>query len=128
MTTKDEIHGIVGLLRSIADVAEHSSLTGSLRGGAKLNARYFNTALKRLQSLEVVGQDIFVPLNEESGMDEVGVASAHLAAYVKRHLMGLQERDTGTVDEVVRGFDESMRNLFGFRRGTSDKPTEKQEE
>jgi hypothetical protein len=125
MTTQDEIRGIIGLLRSIADIAETASLTGSLRGGTKVSVRYFNTVLKRVQGLELVAHDLFVPLDEESNMDEIGVASAHLAAYLKRMQMGPQERDTGSVDEALRKVDDTMRNLFGGRGRSAGDPADK---
>jgi hypothetical protein len=120
MTTEDEIRGIVGVLRSIADMAENASLTGSMRGGAKVSVRYYNTILKRLQALELVPQELFAPMDEEANMDEVGVASACVAAYLKGMRPDSSGREGGSVGEAFRKMDETMRNLFGKHGGSPE--------
>jgi hypothetical protein len=115
MTAQEEIRGIMALLRGIEGTAENASLTGGLGGGAKVSVRHYNAALKRLGELEAVGPGLFSPLSEETGMDEVGAASAHLAAYLRGSTaQEPSSGEAGTFQEAFRTMmDEKMRKAFG---------------
>ncbi len=113
MTKEEEIWGTIGMLRSIADVAESSSLTGSLRGGTKISVRHYNAILQRLQALDVLAPEQFTPMGEEAAMDEVGVAAAHLAAYLKAMQGKGRVYNREFMGEAFQKMDETFRNVFG---------------
>lgn len=77
-----EIRQIGRLLGRTAELAREVSMTGSLERGARRAAQQFNLAVSRLEELGALPLAFFPRLSEEAGMDEVGVASAQLAAYL----------------------------------------------
>jgi hypothetical protein len=72
------------LLREIADLCEHASLTGALDGGAPRVARRYNALLQQAQRDGQVPAGIFEPLaEEETSFGEIGVEARMLRAYLK---------------------------------------------
>jgi hypothetical protein len=78
-----EIRRLRRLLREIADLAQHSSLTGSLQNGAPSAVRRYNAVLSQLEQQGMVPDGLFQPLADGTGFDELGVESALLAGYLK---------------------------------------------
>jgi hypothetical protein len=79
------------MLKSIADSAEHSSLTGSLKNGVKSAQQSYNRILQRLHALDLVSEELFAPLPDESSFDEIGLAATQLSAFL-RGALGIEKR------------------------------------
>ena len=73
---------VLGLLDEIKQVAQTASMTGSLDGGARMLIAVYNKCLAAVADEAAVG-DLFPKLDAEAGMDEVGVAAALLAGYIR---------------------------------------------
>lgn len=78
---------MVALLSEIKQMAQHASLTGSMRKGTRPMVEVYNKCLETLQAegdTEVLA--IFQPLvPENANIDEVGAYAAMLARYMKPH-------------------------------------------
>jgi hypothetical protein len=83
MAQEKEIKRIIRLLESTTKMAEHASLTGTLKEGQKVSVRQYNAILDRLREIEEIPGTLFPPLEEEASFDEVGVACKQLAAYLQ---------------------------------------------
>lgn len=94
----DEIRSCVSLLREIAEICEHASLTGSLSGGSGRTAGRYNTTLERLVQLGAVPEGFFQPVPESTGYGEIGVEARMLAAYATKGRDG-EKRKRGRSDE-----------------------------
>ncbi len=106
-----EIRRLRHLLREIAEVARHASLTGSLSDGARSAARRHNTVLKRLEQFGVLSPDLFQPLSEESSFDEIGVESSLLAGYLKEDAEERPDKAQRSSPNVIIG---SLNGLQGL--------------
>jgi hypothetical protein len=85
--TQTEIRRLHRLLRQIARLAEHASMTGSLSDGARSAVKQYNAVCQRLERLGISPGELFPPLNEEeTSFDELGVASALLASYLEEEI------------------------------------------
>ena len=71
------------LLREIADMCEHASLTGALSGGAGRVAHRYNAILERMVASGRVPTGMFEPLPETAEYGEIGVEARMLSAAVK---------------------------------------------
>jgi hypothetical protein len=74
------------MLEKTTSMAEHASLTGSMAGGKEFAVRSYNATLQHLGSTGEIPAALFPPLPETAGMDEVGIASAQLAEYLRAGL------------------------------------------
>ncbi|MGV3614531.1 MAG: hypothetical protein ACO1SV_04265 [Fimbriimonas sp.] len=79
----EELEASRNLLREIADLCEHASLTGSLGGGAPRVVLRYNTVLARLQEADAVPMGMFEALPETASFGEIGVDAKMLASYLK---------------------------------------------
>ncbi|RYG44351.1 hypothetical protein EON79_15075, partial [bacterium] len=77
-----DIQTCVNLLREIAEIANHASLTGGLGGGERRAVARYNSTLSRLVQLGAVGPNLFEPLPEDAGYGEIGIEARMLAASV----------------------------------------------
>ncbi|RYG43024.1 hypothetical protein EON79_17780, partial [bacterium] len=80
----NEIQACVNLLREIAEIANHASLTGSLAGGERRAAARYNSTLNRLLELGAVGPGLFEPLPDDSNYGEIGIEARMLASSVDK--------------------------------------------
>lgn len=80
---RTEIRRLRRLLKEIADLAQHASLTDSLKQGARSAVQRYNQVLTRLEALDVVSPGLFQPLPADASFDEVGVDSKLLAGYLE---------------------------------------------
>ena len=78
----DEIRRIAGLLSRMAELAEQSSLTGSLQQGVGQSVRQYNVSVQRLEQIGAVPAGFFAPLVAGATFDDVGVAAAQVAGYL----------------------------------------------
>jgi|GEM_PF-4461227 hypothetical protein len=78
-----EIRRIRRLLKEINKLADHASLTGSLRNGASEAAEMYNLSLHRLKELGIDATVLFRELPTDAGFDKVGVASKLLYGYLE---------------------------------------------
>lgn len=91
---------IYSLLREVRSVAMHASLTGSLKGGARILVEMYNRCLEALvEQGDARVKSLFPALLPESTkIDEVGAAAALLSRYVKPSGVG-RNRDPYEGDE-----------------------------
>jgi hypothetical protein len=79
-----EVRRLRRLLKDIAELAQHASLTGSLQGGARTAARRYNQVVLRLEQLGLASPGLFSTLpGDEVSFDEIGVEATLLAGYLK---------------------------------------------
>lgn len=78
-----ELRRIKRLLETMAEIAKEASLTGSMSGGARSSVAQYNRVLQLLEEAGHAPAGLFPPLNEDAGMDEVGVSAAQLAGYLE---------------------------------------------
>jgi hypothetical protein len=83
MAQEKEIKRIIRLLESTTKMAEHASLTGTLKEGQKVSVRQYNAILELLKNIEEIPSELFPVLEENASFDEVGVACKQLAAYLQ---------------------------------------------
>ena len=71
------------LLNALTDLARESSMTGSLKKGARAGVRQYNGLLDHLSQTGAVPEGLFTHLDEdEDSMDDLGVACLLLNAYI----------------------------------------------
>jgi hypothetical protein len=79
---QEEIKSSRRMLRELADLAEHASLTGSLSDGkARAIARY-NALLAHLIQEGILRDGLFTPLGSDSTFGDVGIESRLLATHL----------------------------------------------
>jgi hypothetical protein len=73
------------LLLQLSEMANHSTLVGTLPNGGRAAARQYNNMLRFLQREGAVPPDLFPELPEETAsMDDVGVMAQQVALWAKR--------------------------------------------
>jgi hypothetical protein len=93
-----ELRRIVRLLKKIAEMAEQTSLTGALSGGAIDALERYNLILTNLENKGIDLGGMFPPLPANASFDRVGVAANLLAAYLKEEE---EERSLGAPNIVI---------------------------
>ncbi|MES1227051.1 MAG: hypothetical protein ABUL72_00180 [Armatimonadota bacterium] len=83
MTPK--LESAIGILREIADICDHVSLTGALRDGREAVLARYNQTLKHLADNGVIDEALFNSLPPEASFDQIGVEARMLRAAVKQH-------------------------------------------
>lgn len=78
----NEIQSIRRVLREIADLAEHATLTGSLSGGAPRVAERYNSMLEYLGREGAVPPGLFKPLPANATYADIGVDARLLSAHL----------------------------------------------
>ncbi len=78
-----EVRRIVCMLEKTTSMAEHASLTGSMAGGKEFAVRSYNATVRHLGESGEIPPALFPELAEGAGLDEVGIASAQLAEYLR---------------------------------------------
>ena len=81
--TNREVRPLRRKLREIVKLAREASLTGSLQGGARSSVLQYNRVIAHLERIEALPPGLFPPLPEDTGFDEVGVAAAQLAGFLR---------------------------------------------
>lgn len=79
----EEMRRILNLLDEIARFAEHSSLTGAMKGGGRQAVRQYNALVGHLQQNTTFPPYLLVTVEEDAPIDEVGVAARMLHSYLK---------------------------------------------
>jgi hypothetical protein len=77
-----EIQSCINLLREIADICEHASLTGSFHDGTRRTILRYNSTLTKLTELDAVKDGFFEVLPESATFGDVGVEARMLVSYV----------------------------------------------
>ncbi len=108
-----ELRGVIQLLKATAQMAEHSSLTGSLGNGAGAGVRQYNAVLKRFSETGIVPEYLFAPLYQETSFDELGVLCKQLAGYLKGYVSDAAEEGEGIVIPDLRHLGEEIREATG---------------
>ncbi|MBC8101376.1 MAG: hypothetical protein H7Z41_02150 [Cytophagales bacterium] len=102
-----EVRRIRRMLKQMYRLAEHSSLTGALSGGAVDAVSQYNAILKRLGELAVVSGTLFPVLPEDASFDRLGVASRLLEGY-------LEEETPETEGRGAAGHNIVIGNIGGL--------------
>jgi hypothetical protein len=133
--TAAEIRRIRRLLKQMYQMAEHSSLTGALAGGATDVIQTYNLILTRLGELGVVSGPLFLALPQDASFDRLGVASKLLAGYLEEEapasdvLRGVNNIHIGSIAglEDIKDLGRLVReNLPEFLRARSAASSESQ--
>lgn len=83
MEHRDNIRPLRSMLREIAELAEHASLTGSLEGGVASATRRYNSCLRQLRTAGIVPDGLFEELDEATTTyGRLGVDARLLASTV----------------------------------------------
>lgn len=90
------------LLREIADLCEHASLTGSLEGGSQRVAKRYNSILSQLEQQGDLPDGLFDPLGEHVSYGEIGVEARMLHAFVAKGKDKRKPKDEPDLDILVR--------------------------
>lgn len=109
MAQEKEIKRMIRMLESTAKMAEHASITGTLKQGQKVSVRQYNAVLDRLRETEEIPDALFPLLEEDTSFDEVGVACKQLAAYLKEE----EEQAKARSWEQLRVGDTPIINIGG---------------
>jgi hypothetical protein len=78
-----ELRRIVGLLEKTHDLARNASMTGALEGGKSYVLQQFNAIVANLAERDIVLPSYFPPLSPEASFDEIGIACAQLAEFLR---------------------------------------------
>jgi hypothetical protein len=82
-TTSDvEIGRLQRLLKQLAKIAEHTSLTGTFGGGAVDAVEKYNLIVTRLNAKGLDLGDLFPLLPSDASMDRVGLSAKLLSAFI----------------------------------------------
>ncbi len=102
------------LLHALSDLARESSLTGSLKKGARAGVRQYNGLLNHLSETGAVPEGLFTDLDEdEDSFDELGVACVLLNAYLDDD--ALPPMPPAPPNMVPRADSEELRELRELR-------------
>ena len=103
------------LLHALSDLARESSLTGSLKKGARAGVRQYNGLLNHLSETGAVPDGLFMHLDEdEDSFDELGVACILLNAYLDDD-DALPPMPPAPPNIVLHGASEELRELRELR-------------
>jgi len=101
--TTIEPRSIYRMLREMGDLAEHSSLTGSLSSGASQLAERYNRILELVTRQELVPTGMFSPVStNQADYGSIGVESRMLAAYLSGSKERMREEDEYDYSEVMQ--------------------------
>lgn len=78
-----ELKRIHRLLRQMAEMVQHASLTGSLQQGGTQAVQQYNNIVVRLEQIGEIPTGFFPSLAADIPFDGVGIAAGSLAAYIQ---------------------------------------------
>ncbi|CAN5706872.1 hypothetical protein BH11ARM2_BH11ARM2_07240 [soil metagenome] len=93
------------LLREIAELCEHASLTGSYAGGEGRVARRYNSIVEHLEDEDALPHDLFEKLSEDAGFSEVGIEARMLCRFLdgeEKEAKGKKKKTKGDPDILIR--------------------------
>jgi hypothetical protein len=93
------------MLGSMAELAQHASLTGSLEGGAAVAVRRYNGILQQLEQRGILKDSFFSPLPDKAGFDELGVDCTLLVSYLAE--VEREEEEEAAAEENNGGDEEA---------------------
>lgn len=106
---KKEINRMLRLLRRMAELSEHVEQTGSFEGAAQNSIRRYNAIVEHLESEEILHEDLFPRLDEDSDFAHLGAESSLLANYLEDLLEDEHnEAKEETKKFGVKSFDKAM--------------------
>ena len=79
-----DTEGSRSVLKEIADLCEHASLTGTMAGGERRVAQRYNAILGQLTEAGTVPAGMFAALPDGVAYGEIGVEARMLAAYLRK--------------------------------------------
>ena len=84
---------IAQLLREIAEICEHASLTGAYEGGTARVVRRYNAVLEQLQNSGAITAAMFEPLDPNCSFGEIGVEARMLRSVLTKSKQKDKSRD-----------------------------------
>jgi hypothetical protein len=136
-----ELRRIARMLEKTAKMVEHATLTGAMGGGREFAVRSYNSVRGHLEGIGEIPARLFPSLPDDASLDDVGIASAQLAEYLRAGLTEPRERvvgdgniminlgHLGDIAEMVReNLPEWLRSRHSARRseqapGRAEEPT-----
>ena len=103
---KKEVRRIRTLLAKMAEMAEHVEQTGSFESSIRNNVKRYNNIVEHLEDQDILPEDVFPELDEDSDSGQLGAEAKLLADYLN---------DLGSEEEPARGPE-------GTRRGEGKRP------
>ncbi len=80
----EQIRPLARMLHEIAELCEHSSLTGSLAGGEAQTARRYNSCVRQLLALSAIPAEMFDEISEShASYTAIGVDARLVRAYLR---------------------------------------------
>lgn len=102
---KKEIRRIRTLLAKMAEMAEHVEQTGSFQSSIQNNVKRYNNIVEHLEDQDILPEDVFPELDEDSDSGQLGAEAKLLADYLS---------DLADEEEPMRG-PEGARKAEGKR-------------
>jgi hypothetical protein len=140
---ENELRRIVRMLEKTTSLAENASLTGSMSGGREFAIRSYNSVLQHLSSTGEIPAALFPPLPETASLDEVGIASAQLAEYLRAGLPEAEKQagegegmklgdgnvffNIGSLGEIADMVRENLPDWLRGKREQKEPQSERQE-
>lgn len=112
MKDEREIRGIIRMLDSIANTAEHASLTGAFAEGKGMAIRQYNAILKRLSEMNEIPEGLFPELDEEASFGDVGIACKQLMSYLEGTMETKERKEERGKSSKIEG-DKILINVGG---------------
>ncbi len=79
----EERRKLIGMLKSLYELAEHSTLSGAFKKGAEGAVAHYNRVVERLSALEEIDAEFFPPLEPTATFHEIGVAAKLLRGWLE---------------------------------------------
>ena len=97
---KKEIRRMRTLLEKMAEMAEHVEQTGSFESSIQNNVKRYNSIVEHLEDNDVLPEDMFPELDEDSDSGQLGAEAKLLSGYLA---------DLADEDEMERGSGNSRK-------------------
>ena len=81
-SAKKEIRRIRTLLEKMAEMAEHVEETGNFESGTRNNVKRYNNIVEHLEDKDILPEDVFPELDEDSDSGQLGTEAKLLADYL----------------------------------------------
>ncbi len=82
------------MLRGLAELAHHASITGFLKQGKRSAMQRYNAILASLEQNSYVPPGLFQTLSEEASFDELNIESTLLARYIEEDVKQVRKEQT----------------------------------
>ena len=114
MVDERELKAIVQMLSTTAKMAEQIRMTSGLEDqqSSSSAAQQYNAVVKRLENTDTIPRDMFLQLEEGASLQDVGISSGQLAAYLTG-LIEQPDEDRKDKEGAYHRVDSPEINIFG---------------